>query len=316
MLLGKSSPRVSVLVSVLNCEKFIVETIESILSQTFTDFEFIIFDDGSTDRTAEIIKRYARTDNRMKPFFKAKNEGYEGMVANLNKGLDMAKGDYIARTDGDDISLPERFSKQVEFLDANPQIFLVGTGAININERGKHLRTFKPILDPELLRARLEKVGSIYNPSVMFRNSSEFRYIPLRICEDYNFQLQAVKRGYKVANLPQPLIKYRILRSSVSHSDPFLRLRNTVVAQEMFFNRLKQGEVNEDVLGPRYNATNCSKNILYRMVEQAYLGRGYDVIWRVALLYTKRFGFNLKVAYWVVICEIRSLAKKVLEFTS
>ena len=106
-----------------NAEKYINEAIDSILAQTFTDFEFIIIDDGSTDSTCAIVESYS--DSRIRFF---KNEHNLGVAATLNRGLDLARGEYIARMDADDISLPTRFEKQAAYMDSHPDVVVCGTG--------------------------------------------------------------------------------------------------------------------------------------------------------------------------------------------
>ena len=110
-----ADPKVSVLMSVYNGEKYLREAVESILNQTFRDFEFIIIDDGSTDSTNEIIRSYSDCRIRL-----LENEENIGLTKSLNKGIDQCRGEYIARMDGDDVSLQQRFSKQLEYLINNP----------------------------------------------------------------------------------------------------------------------------------------------------------------------------------------------------
>lgn len=116
-------PSVSVLLAVYNDERFLAEAIESILTQTYTDFELIVIDDGSVDGTAEIIREYAGRDERIRFFQLAENRGQS---AALNRGLAEARGDYVAKMDSDDISLPRRLEIQVDFLQSNPEIGVVG----------------------------------------------------------------------------------------------------------------------------------------------------------------------------------------------
>ena len=130
-------PLVSVIMSVYNAEKFLNSAIESITNQTFTDFEFIIIEDCSTDKTLEILREFKEKDNRIKIIQKEKNEGPKGFIKNLNLGLNMAQGKYVARMDSDDISLPERFQKQVIFLENNPEISMVGAQIDFINEKNE-----------------------------------------------------------------------------------------------------------------------------------------------------------------------------------
>src|SRR4051812_15533497 len=120
---ASEAPKISVLLPVYNAEPYLKEAIDSVLQQTFADFELIIINDGSKDRSADIIKSY--TDKRIL-FIDQENIG---LSATLNKGIALARGEYIARQDNDDISRPERFRKQVTYLDAHPRTMLLGTAA-------------------------------------------------------------------------------------------------------------------------------------------------------------------------------------------
>jgi glycosyltransferase involved in cell wall biosynthesis len=122
----KEKPQVTVLMSVYNGEKYLREAIDSILGQTFKDFEYLIIDDGSTDSSSDIIRSY--TDSRIRLI---RNEKNIGLTGSLNKGLKLAKGEYIARMDADDISLPERLEREVAIAGAHPEITVVTTGFAN-----------------------------------------------------------------------------------------------------------------------------------------------------------------------------------------
>jgi len=128
-----NEPTLSVILPAYNREDFVAEAIESILTQTFTDFELIIIDDGSTDLTAAIIDGYAKRDSRIKIIT---NEVNIGLIASLTKAHRLARGRYIARMDSDDISLPERLALQVAYLEAHPEIDIVGTYFNRIDENG------------------------------------------------------------------------------------------------------------------------------------------------------------------------------------
>ena len=121
-------PTISVIMPVYNCFDYIQEAINSILNQTFSDFELIIIDDYSSDGTVDLIKKF--NDPRIKLTVKSVNSGISN---SLNYGLKIAKGKYIARMDGDDISFPDRFERQVKFMDLNPKVILCGGGYISIN---------------------------------------------------------------------------------------------------------------------------------------------------------------------------------------
>ena len=110
--------------TVFNEERYLAPALDSVLNQTFGDFECIIYDDGSTDRTPEILAEYASRDSRIEVLTNTSNEG---VTRNLNKGLKRVRGEYIARMDGDDVSMPERFGQQVSFLDSHPDYVITGT---------------------------------------------------------------------------------------------------------------------------------------------------------------------------------------------
>ncbi|MHA1381749.1 MAG: glycosyltransferase [Candidatus Helarchaeota archaeon] len=162
--MSKSNPRVSVIMPVFNGEKFLCKAVDSILLQTYKDFEFIIIDDGSKDESQRIIKEYS--DSRIKLYV---NEVNQGIVNTLNKGLSKAKGKYIARMDCDDISLPHRFEKQVEFLDKNENIGILGSYVKIVDKNLKALpTTLKPISNLQI-KWKLLYDCPIMHPSVMFR---------------------------------------------------------------------------------------------------------------------------------------------------
>src|SRR4051812_30773328 len=129
------NPKISVVMPVLNGEKYLREATESILNQTFKDFEFIIINDGSTDRTEEIIQSFA--DPRI---VYIKNEKNVGLSRVFNQGIRAAQGTYIARMDADDISLLHRFEKELEYLENNPKIDIVGSAMMIIDAEGKKVR--------------------------------------------------------------------------------------------------------------------------------------------------------------------------------
>ena len=116
-------PEISVIMSVYNDEKYIAKAIDSILTQSFSNFELIICDDYSTDRSSNIIEKYVKQDNRI-VFFK--NEKNLGLATSLNRCIERAKGKYIARMDSDDISLPNRFEVEYNYLEDNSDIVVVG----------------------------------------------------------------------------------------------------------------------------------------------------------------------------------------------
>ena len=126
-------PRVSVIMSVFNRENCLERSINSILSQTFTDFEFVICDDGSSDNSYEKLLEFAKIDKRIKVIKNTKNEG---IAFSLNRCLEVSNGEYIAKMDDDDYSHPSRFEREVEFLDTHPEYSIVGTRRHSFDENG------------------------------------------------------------------------------------------------------------------------------------------------------------------------------------
>ena len=169
-------PKVSVLMPVYNTrEEWLHEAIESILNQTFTDFEFLILDDGSTNNAADVIKSYS--DKRIKYIYKENS----GISDTLNLGISKAKGEYIARMDSDDISLPERFAKQIEYMDAHPEVGVLGT-SIQVFGNKEELRSpQKNVGYLDMMRQ-----SQVAHPAVIIRKSVMQNYNPeYEYAEDY-----------------------------------------------------------------------------------------------------------------------------------
>src|SRR5262245_1594033 len=125
-------PTASIVMPVYNADRYVAEAVESILAQTFGDYEFLIFDDGSTDDSLAVVRKYALQDGRIKVFAKP----HAGMTRCLNEGITQARGEYIARMDADDVSLETRLAEQVELLNHNPCVVAVGSDLVIIGEDG------------------------------------------------------------------------------------------------------------------------------------------------------------------------------------
>ena len=205
--------------STYNRENYIKEAVDSILNQTFTDFEFIIFDNASTDSTQEILEEYARRDSRIVYIRNSENKGY---VYNLKCGVDMARGEYIARIDDDDISLPKRFARQVEYLDNNPDITVLGTF---IQMFGNDFdETWVEESDPDILSVLMNFINPICHPSVMIRKSflkeHNLNYKPeYTYADEYELWSEILEKGGKLKNLPEVLTRYRLHEARESFKD-------------------------------------------------------------------------------------------------
>lgn len=201
------NPKVTVLMSVYNGEKYLREAIDSILSQTFRDFEFLIINDGSTDTSVEIINAY--TDPRIQLVH---NDSNLGQAATMNRGLDLAHGEYIARMDCDDISLSMRLEKQVRFMDENPEVTICGAWCRVFG--AEQNAVWKYPLSADIIRTELLFSCAMVHPSVIMRryllDLNRFRYSESHWhAEDYELWARA-SESIKLANLGEVLILYRV----------------------------------------------------------------------------------------------------------
>lgn len=210
-------PLISVVMSVYNAEVYLEKAVESIINQTFKDFEFIIIEDCSTDNTLQILENYASNDSRIRIIKKDQNKGNAGFIENLNIGLQNARAKYIARMDADDIADLTRFEKQYNFLENHPNIDIVGASIELITESDEHIETWTAIEKHDDIVKRMPKKISLYHPVIMFRKESTKGYRDkARFCEDYDMYFNMILDGKKLANLSDVLLKYRILDTSVS----------------------------------------------------------------------------------------------------
>ncbi len=211
-------PKVSVLMSVYNGEKFLAESVESILSQTWSDLEFIIVDDGSQDGTWGILQEYSQEDSRI---ILIRNEDNLGLIRSLNKGLGVAKGEFVARHDADDESYPERLEKQVRFLEQNPDIIAVGSQMLVVNASGRPIRLWNVPLDHREIDFRHVNGfgGIIPHPSLMVRTDMIRELGGYReefpVGEDVDLLLRLAEAG-RLANLPDILVRYRVHEQNVT----------------------------------------------------------------------------------------------------
>lgn len=209
-----AAPRVSVIMAVYNGTRYLREAIDSVLSQDFQDFEFVIVDDCSTDGTPEMIAGYG--DARI---VYLRNPRNAGQTASLNTALRAARAPYIARIDADDAYQPGKLRRQVEFLDANPDVAVCGTSAVKFDGEGHEFGLFLPPVRLDDIRFAIHHRVPVCHVSVMMRRDPvlacggyDERY---KYAADYALWSRLLAAGQQIANLPQPLMKYREFRESL-----------------------------------------------------------------------------------------------------
>lgn len=202
---------ISVVMPAFNAEAYISEAISSILNQTYTNFEFIIIDDGSTDKTSTIISKYARKDSRIKVITLRVNRG---LAYALNRGLDAAKGTYIARMDADDISLPTRFEEQISYLKKHKNVVAVGGQAELINKKGRIIGLKSFPNNPKTLYKLMFEAMPIQHPVLITytKYMKQSRYENKTTAEDVSMFFKLLQFG-DFGNIQNVIFQYRV------HSD-------------------------------------------------------------------------------------------------
>lgn len=211
-------PKVSVLLSVYNGERFLAAALDSIVAQSFSDWEFVVVDDGSTDRSAAIIREYSRRDRRV---VHLESVGNQGLIRALNRGIAACSGEYLARQDADDVSEPARLELQAAFLSAHPEHVVVGSRYDEIDEEGRVVGSQRmPFFqtDLEIQRHKYRK-NPFAHSSVLVRKevvlaAGGYRE-QSRHAEDYDLWLRILRRG-RGHNLPDVLLHRRITPGMIS----------------------------------------------------------------------------------------------------
>lgn len=253
----RNYPFVSVIMPAYNSEEYIVEAIVSILNQTYKNFEFIIIDDASLDKTIDIIKNFQKKDKRI---ILVKNRENIGVTKSLNKTLRRAKGKYIIRMDADDFAYPNRFIQQVNIMERHPEVVVSGSyiEVCNKDLKTKYIRKYH--LDDKSIRKHIFRYSpfahpaTIWNAKILKKEQYDDRIV---VSQDYELYFRVGIKG-KFMNLPKSLLKLRIHDSSVSATKSDFQLKNTVLI------RLNA------VLLLGYNMTKFDK--LYNFIQEIFIG--------------------------------------------
>ncbi len=270
---------VSIIMSTYKEEEiFLRQAIESILNQSYKDFEYIIIlDNPDNNLHIRIIKEYANLDKRIKFYVNEKNMG---LTASLNKGLGLAKGKYICRMDADDISINKRIENQKRYLEKN-NYDLIGGISQMIDENGKSIYSIKKVpTNMDKIKKALRYNQIISHPTwfgkkEVFEKLNGYRNMPL--CEDYDFTLRAVLNGYKISNIDETVLKYRMTSSSISRSNLYEQyLFARFITKKYSKNKIadikeaKQyvNNHNDDRKAKRYLKANARFNIALKDIEE------------------------------------------------
>jgi glycosyltransferase involved in cell wall biosynthesis len=225
-------PRVSVVIPIFRGEQYFNEALESILLQSFTDFECIIVCDEPTPTTRQLLSQYQSEDARVSVIY---HDERIGLIASLNLGCRESRGEYIARMDADDIAEPERFARQVQYLDHHPKVGVVGTQALLIDEEGTVIRSVTLPTEPVVIRWHMLFENCLFHPSVMIRKevldeAGSYNEKATTI-EDFDLWSR-IQRIADLANLSEPLLRYRVNPGSITFNN--LQNQKTTTAEIQF----------------------------------------------------------------------------------
>ncbi len=220
MNMSNNTPIISVIMAVFNAEDYLVEAIESIINQSITNIEIIIINDGSTDKSLSIIEGYAKLDSRI--IYKSREN--KGLIYSLNEGIQLSKGQYIARMDADDIALPQRLKLQYEFIENN-QLDICGGDYITIDEKGIKLKDhITPKHKSDIFLSLLANVPFAH-PTVFIRkkflldNQLQYGLNGHRHAEDLDLWIRMFDAGARFGNVGEYILKYRSFKQSLSSSN-------------------------------------------------------------------------------------------------
>jgi glycosyltransferase involved in cell wall biosynthesis len=307
-------PEISVLMSVYNSECFLAEAIESILNQKYSNFEFIIINDYSTDNCSKIINEYLIRDDRI---LLIENEANLGLTKSLNIGISKAKGKYIARIDADDIALPERLGVQHDFLEKHQHIFLVGSGVDKIDENGNTVSRHKPIVEEKEIGKELYHRNCVDHPTIMFRNEGFTYREKFVYAQDYDFYLILLSNGKKISNIFEPLVKYRISPFAISWSKKAKQDLFALKANEFYHQRLKNGNdqyesFNPDEILDIDIGKSTDRLILKSEIEASFKLNDFKRVRKLCKTYCMHYGlFNCGPLYYTLSFAGKNVIKKV-----
>ena len=208
--------KLAVILPAYNAENFITECLDSLLNQTFSDFCILAVNDASTDNTGKILEDYAAKDTRLRVYHFSENQGEPAVMQFAMDMLNYMNVEYVARMDADDVCIPQRFERQIQYLDSHPEIDILGSNAVLFYEDQTRAPKFTnhPLLDKDIKAHFSLARGNIINPTTMWRHSSikdlPINYAQTATAPDFHMWVQCALHQKKFANLPEPLLVYRL----------------------------------------------------------------------------------------------------------
>jgi len=325
-------PMVTILMPVYNGQKYLKEVMKSIVNQTFRNFEFLIINDGSIDKTEKILEQYKEKDVRIKVLNRKQNIG---LTKSLNEGLKIARGEYIARIDVDDISEPGRFEKQVKYLDKHPEVSFIGTWSYIIDENGKIVGKERVPIEDREIRKKLIESNQFFSSSVMFRKECAkkvgfYREEFIR-SQDYDIALR-ISEKYKVANIPEFLCRRRIHPFSITvqkrnEQCKFAELAKTLAIERKLYGKdsLAKSERRKEIVEYINSFTggeNITKGKARKRMAKIYEGYGLGKLVqgdvrsarRSFLKSIKNNPYNIKIYLYIILTLIPASIVRLLRF--
>ncbi|MCB1196045.1 glycosyltransferase [bacterium] len=301
-------PKVSVIMPSYNCAHYLPNAIQSVLNQTFEDYEIVVIDDGSTDSTKDLMQAYVEKYPQKIRYIYQKNKGLSGA---RNTGIENACGEYIALLDADDLWLPERLKAQIDFLKKHPEYSFVFSDVYAMDENGKRGKTMMRLKKPvsgdifyELLLENFISVPTTLIKKDCFKNAG-FYSSDMKLCEDHHFSLR-LANYYKGGYIDQPLACYMIRSNSLSSSLLNMRIWDMKVVDEMarlFPERVKAGS--------KY-FKQARANLLYEMGYISYRQNNFKDAWNYLWKSLKVNGFFMPAVKSLLIlsCIPHNLLRK------
>ena len=299
-----NKPLISILLPIYNAEAFLEKTLSSLTSQTFTNFELIAINDGSTDGSLKIVEEIAKTDSRIFIY----NQPNSGLIETLNRGLKLANCELIARADADDIYHPERLELQYRRMNERPEIVLLGARTVKIDGKGRTLyQEFQPTIKTDILDSLAGGFGVIPHPVAMYRKSAVIQaggYSPkAKYCEDVDLWIRLSEIG-EIANLNEHLVYYRVHSESIC-SVHWKEQRENIKKIATKWQKSRNKEVSENSIWnrPPQNAVDLA---LFRAGQASQQGYHQSAI-RQSLLAIKESPKNIRAIKTLIRCGLNAI---------